>query len=80
MSLNCQYSNLYLDRLYISFFTQFGSPPSEIAPNTPLVKFLFILQLFASIWINIGDGMSGAISAASGAIGSVAASAEDEDI
>ena len=48
-----------IDRLYISFFTQFGSPPSEIAPNTPLVKF-FILQLFASIWINIGDGMSGA--------------------
>ena len=58
-----------IDRLYISFFTQIGSPPGEIAPNTPLVKFLFILQLFCSIFINIGNGFGGTISAATNAIG-----------
>jgi len=65
-----------IDRLYISFFTQFGSPPGEIAPNTPLVKFLFILQLFASIWINLGSGMGGALTAATGAIASAGQTVE----
>ena len=57
-----------LDKLYISIFTQMGSTPSEIAPHSPMGKFLFMLQVLVSMWINIGSGLGGAINAASSVI------------
>ena len=58
-----------LDKLYISVFTQLGSKPSEVAPHSPMVKFLFMLQVLISMWINFGSGLGGAMAAASSAIG-----------
>jgi len=58
-----------LDKLYISMFTQVGSPPAEIAPHSPMVKFLFMLQVLVSMWINLGSGLGGAMAAAVGVIG-----------
>ena len=59
-----------LDKLYISIFTQMGSTPGEIAPHSPMVKFLFMLQVLISMWINIGSGLGGAINAATSIISS----------
>ena len=47
-----------------------GAAPSEIAPHSPMVKFLFMLQVLISMWINFGSGLGGVMSAASGVIGS----------
>jgi hypothetical protein len=58
-----------LDKLYISIFTQMGSIPSEIAPHSPMVKFLFMLQMLVSMWINLGSGLGGVMAAASSVIG-----------
>lgn len=59
-----------LDKLYISIYNQMGAAPSEIAPHSPMVKFLFMLQVLISMWINFGSGLGGVMSAASGVIGS----------
>ena len=45
-----------------------GSTPSEMVPHSPMVKFLFMLQVLVSMGINIGSGLGGAINAASSVI------------
>ena len=46
-----------------------GSIPSEIAPHSPMVKFLFMLQMLVSMWINLGSGLGGVMAAASSVMG-----------